>query len=518
MKKFFNVAGPCQSEEHYMLPSDKRCEGITPLIDQKQYFVIHAARQSGKTTLLLDLIRKLNVAGKYHSLYCSLESVEGITAPKDGVPAIVHVIRNAIKYNKTLPNKDYATGLNLDWYNVALKESLTDFCINLDKPLIILFDELDCLSNATLISFLRQLRDGYINRAAIPFIHSVGLIGMRNIRDYKGRIREDSDTLGSASPFNIVTEAMTLRDFTREETEELFLQHTDATGQAFSPEVTRMVYYYARGQPWLTNAIAREIIVKILKNDVTRTISAAHVERAVESIIQRRDTHIDSLLKRLKKDRVRKVVEPVISGGKSKFDPLDDDFQYVLDLGLLKKEGGRLKPSNQIYAEVITRYLGMVVQDSVDNRAWPVSGYYSGDKLDMNRILTDFQRFWRENGAIWRERFQYKEAAPHLVLMAFLQRVVNSGGRISRELASETRRLDLCVHFGGERYPIELKLRRGDKSYDEGKEQLAGYMDALECKEGWLVVFDQRKSVSWEKKLFRRTDETGGRRIHVVGC
>ncbi len=136
----------------------------------------------------------------------------------------------------------------------------------------------------------------------------------------------------------------------------------------------------------------------------------------------------------------------------------------------------------------------------------------------MEKLLSDFQRFWRETGAMWRERFQYKEAAPHLVLMAFLQRVVNSGGRISRELASETRRLDLCIHFGGERYPIELKLRRGNKTYAEGKEQLADYMDALGCDEGWLVVFDQRESVSWKQKLFRKRDETGGRRIHVVGC
>ncbi|MCP4345752.1 MAG: ATP-binding protein [Desulfobacterales bacterium] len=518
MKKYFNVAGPCQPDEHYMLPSDKRCKGIMPLIDQKQYFVIHAARQSGKTTLLLELVRKLNSAGDYYPLYCSLESVEGIPEPKQGIPAIVHVIRNAIKYNKAIPVKDYATDLNLDWYNVALKESLTDFCINLDKPLIILFDETDCLSNGTLISFLRQIRDGYVNRSAIPFVHSIGLVGMRNIRDYKDRIRDERETLGSASPFNIVTEAMTLHNFTKEETEQLYLQHTEATGQAFSSEVTQVIHHYAQGQPWLVNAIAKEIIVKIFNNDITRTINTDHVEQAVETIIQRRDTHIDSLLKRLKEDRVRKVVEPVISGEDSKFDLLDDDFQYVTDLGLLKDEGGRFKPSNPIYAEVIVRVLSTPVQREIDDKKYPSHSYMSAGKPDMKKLLTDFQQFWRENAAIWRERFQYKEAAPHLVLMAFLQRVINAGGRITRELASETRRLDLCVHFGEERYPIELKLRRDNKTYKEGKKQLGDYMDTLGCNEGWLVVFDQRKSVSWEKKLFWKTYRTGGRQIHSVGC
>ncbi|HAO19273.1 MAG: hypothetical protein BWK80_21630 [Desulfobacteraceae bacterium IS3] len=79
MKKYFNIAGPCNPDEHYMILSESRCRGITNLIEQKQYFVIHAARQSGKTTLLLDLTRKLNDEGRYHALYCSLESAQGIT-------------------------------------------------------------------------------------------------------------------------------------------------------------------------------------------------------------------------------------------------------------------------------------------------------------------------------------------------------------------------------------------------------------------------------------------------------
>jgi hypothetical protein len=91
-----------------------------------------------------------------------------------------------------------------------LRKAFSHFCQALDKPLVILFDEVDCLSNGTLIAFLRQLRDGYINRNQIPFIHSVALVGMRNIRDYKGKIREDRETVGSASPFNIVKASKTL--------------------------------------------------------------------------------------------------------------------------------------------------------------------------------------------------------------------------------------------------------------------------------------------------------------------
>jgi len=279
MKKYFNIAGPCNPEEHYMIPSASRCKGLAALIEQKQYFVIHAARQSGKTTLLLELVNQLNNEGRYHALYCSLESVQGIIEPEKGIPAIVRELGNEIQVHGDLGKLSFAENADYDDYTAVLRMSLSRFCGLLTKPLIILFDEVDCLANGTLIAFLRQLRYGYVNRSRAPFVHSVGLIGMRNIRDYKGKIREEQETLGSASPFNIVTEVLTLKNFTQEEVEKLYGQHTEATGQVFPPEVTDSVYYYTQGQPWLVNAVAREIIVKILESDHTKAVVSEHVEK-----------------------------------------------------------------------------------------------------------------------------------------------------------------------------------------------------------------------------------------------
>lgn len=144
--------------------------------------------------------------------------------------------------------------------------------------------------------------------------------------------------------------------------------------------------------------------------------------------------------------------------------------------------------------------------------------YIVDGKLDMKGLLSEFQQFWRENSDIWVEKYHYKEAAPHLILQAFLQRIINSGGRVSREMAEGTKRLDLCLHYQEVKYPIELKLRYGDKTYQEGKKQLAGYMDKLGCVEGWLIVFDRRKKTLWSKKIFWKTDEMDGKTIHIVGC
>jgi hypothetical protein len=244
------------------------------------------------------------------------------------------------------------------------------------------------------------------------------------------------------------------------------------------------------------------------------------VTQAAQTLILNRPTHIDSLMERLREPRVQRIVEPVIMGAVQPAGRLDDDYQYVLDLGILREHDRRLEPANAIYAEVLMRKLSDAAQTDMETQRYPpeAPAYLVDGKLDMRRLLGDFQAFWRENSEMWRERFDYKEAAPHLVMQAFLQRIVNNGGRISRELAEGAGRLDLCVHYAGGAYPIELKLRRDTQTYAKGAAQLADYLDRLGCAEGWLVVFDQRKAVSWRKKLFWRAQTVGDKTIHIVGC
>jgi hypothetical protein len=387
----------------------------------------------------------------------------------------------------------------------------------LDKPLVIFFDEADCLSEGALISFLRQLRDGYNNRSSIPFLHSVALVGMRNIRDFKVKIRPDSQTLGSASPFNIVKKSLTLQNFTREEVAMLYGQHTADAGQVFEDSAIDLAWEQTQGQPWLVNAIACEVIEQILHSDYTRAVTSEMVAQAIQTIILRRDTHIDSLLERLKEERVRNVIEPVILGGY--VDITTDDFYYARDLGLIRVTKEKTEPANPIYAEVIVRTLNYSLQSELQqhNPLYQMPRYLKGGRIDMDFLMRDFQQFWRENSEIWRNRFDYKEAAPHLVMMGFLQRVVNGGGQIIREMALGNDRLDLCLIYEGERYPIELKLRYNEKTLEKGIEQIAGYMDSCGCTEGWLVIFDQRPDISWDDKIYMRKELSDNKTITIVG-
>jgi Holliday junction resolvase len=519
MKKF-NVSGPCNSVEHYMINAATRLQGVEQLIDSKQYFVIHAARQSGKTTYLWDLTDRLNAEGKYYALYCSLESIEKKPDSKEGIPAIIRSIKSYMKYYKVPHAAEFASDADFTDDNNVLRTSLIDFCILSDKPLIIFFDEIDCLSEDTLIMFLRQLRSGYNDRSRIPFVHSVALVGMRNIRDYKAKVRPDSATLGSASPFNIVTETYTLKNFTKEEITQLYQQHTKDTGQIFNEDAIELVYEQTQGQPWLVNAIAREVIVKLLQSDYTKPVTTELVNKAIQNIILNRPAHIDSLLERLNEERVRKVLEPIILG-EGFINRESDDFLYAKDLGLIRIDSdSRVKPANPIYTEIIIRKLSSLAQEELQDPKYPyqMSRYIKNGRIDMDYLMRDFQQFWRENSDIWKEKFDYKEAAPHLVLMAFLQRVVNGGGQIIRDIASGMGRLDLCLVYESQKYPIELKIRYGDKYIEKGFEQISKYMDVFGCNEGWMIVFDRRSTVKWEDKIYIKKEIVDGKTVTIVGA
>jgi hypothetical protein len=256
--------------------------------------------------------------------------------------------------------------------------------------------------------------------------------------------------------------------------------------------------------------------MEILREDFSKPITEDLIDQASQNIMDRRDTHIDSLLERLKEERVKNVIQPVLLGSLD-YSVVDDDAQYCIDLGLIKNDNGELIPSNPLYAEVIARTLTYDTQHQLTNVIKPVWARDDGT-IDMKGLLEAFQQFWRENSDIWIEKYQYKEAAPHLIMQAFLQRVINGGGDITREYATGRRRIDLCVDYKNNRYPVELKLWYNEKTISEGIEQLSDYLDRLGEKEGWLVVFDQKTNKSWDEKIFWETRERNGKTLHVLGC
>ncbi len=515
MRPCFNTAGPCNPRDHYMLPPERRLGRVMRLIDDHKYFTFTAGWQTGKTTSAKWLEKHLNATGKWRAMWVDLETAREQADPVKGFRTIVGKLMDVCaRVHPDVPGPDVETLLKDPAR--ALSTALSALAQHSDRPWVIFFDEADCLVGETMVSFLTQLREGYLDRFDRPFPASVALVGRRQVRDFVLR-EEDRRAvawMGTSSPFNITAEALTIGPFTEAEVTELLQEHTTRTGQVFLAESAAKIYELGQGHPWLTNALADQIVDRDVE-DRSVSITVEHVEAAKETIILERRSHIDSLIARLREDRVRRVLDPMLAGELPPNDMLDDDLAYIVGLGLLRKHGGMIEVANPIYREVIPRALTYARQLTIPNQP---TGYIRKDgSLDMAKLMTDWQKFWRKDGHLAAEGFGYRESGPHLMLMAFLQRVINGGGRIEREYGLGRGALDLVIEWKNDRHVIEVKLRRDTDTEDEALDQLCGYLDHLGLADGWLLLFDLRKEPTWQEKLYQRDVEQSGKRIRIVG-
>ncbi len=523
--RFFNTAGPVNPEMHYCIDPLGRLDlpEVLMLIAQGKYFVLHAPRQTGKTTCLLALMKHLNEAGEYRALYANLEAAQ--TAREDvrrGMRAILTEIgERARDYLQDRLPLDRRTVLDEMGEDSALKGMLTEWAAASPKPLVLLLDEVDSLVGDTLISLLRQVRGGYDKRPA-HFPHSIVLCGVRDLRDYRIHSSAEKAIITGGSAFNIKAKSLRLGDFDRDEVERLFAQHTAETGQVFEPAAMGAVWETSCGQPWVANALGYETCFEMREGrDRSLPITAGMVQQAKENLILRRETHLDQLADKLREERVRRVIGPILEGETNPESIPEDDIAYVADLGLIRTEG-HLRIANAIYREVIPRQLTYSTQVTISHK--PEWYILPNGRLDMHQLLLGFQQFFREHSEHWVERFDYKEAGPQLLLQAFLQRIINGGGRVEREYGLGRLRTDLLVAWpAGEgevqRVVLELKILHGslERTIAEGLPQTAAYMDRGGATEGHLVIFDRTPEKPWGERIFHRQETHGGHTIVVWG-
>lgn len=523
--RFFNHAGPVDCARHYCLPPLERfdLEEVEHLIAQQHYFVLHAPRQTGKTTTLLALAAHLNRRGEYRCLYVNVEC--GQSARED-VYAAMQAILGRIASQAHIQFQDERL-LNLPLSLLqqhgahgALAELLTQWAAMDSRPALLFIDEIDALIGDTLIAVLRQLRGGYAQRPR-HFPQSVILCGIRDVRDYRIHSSRAKEIVTGGSAFNIKAESLRMGNFTRAEVERLYAQHTEEAGQVFSEGVLQRIWALTEGQPWLVNALGYEVTFRMKANrDRSRAIELEDIEQAKEQLIVRRVTHLDQLADKLQEARVQRIIEPILAGETEPERLPGDDVQYVADLGLITAQG-QLRIANLIYQEIIPREL--IYGTSLTITHDPLWYIDSNGRLQMDKLLAAFQQFFREHSEHWLERFEYKEAGPQLLLQAFLQRLVNGGGRIEREYGLGRMRTDLLIVWPyGEgqiqRCVLELKILRRSlqATLQDGLEQTWQYLDRCGAETGHLLIFD-RSDKPWEEKIFRREEVYRGQTIQVWG-
>ena len=307
--KFFNTAGPIQPDIHYNVEPLSRMdlEEVEQLIYQRKYFVLHAPRQTGKTSCLLALRDYLNARGEFIAVYANVEAgqaarnnvAEVVLATAAAIADRVDTLRGgneAVKLLRAVRESNESAGGLLTAFIRALCESLP-------LPLVLFLDEIDALVGDGLVSVLRQIRAGYDQRP-LHFPQTIVLCGVRDVRDYR-IVLSNQDIVTGGSAFNIKAKSLRLGNLTKEEIHDLYMQHTAATGQEFDEACFPMIWEATEGQPWLVNALGYEVTMEIRENrDRSIRIIPEMIYRAQENIIYRRDTHIDILIDKLREDRV----------------------------------------------------------------------------------------------------------------------------------------------------------------------------------------------------------------------
>jgi hypothetical protein len=519
--RYFNTAGPCVPERHYMLPADERLPEARRLAEGGFYFIVHAPRQTGKTTAMTALGQELTAAGGQVALRFSCESGEALG---EDIAAVERVVLDSIgQAASVLLPAEFRPPAPWPAASVGkrLFQGLQDWAVCCPLPLVLIFDEIDALHGQALNSVLRQLRDGFSYKAQ-AFPDSVVLCGMRDLRDYRIASGANSSSLRTASPFNVAVDSLRIGDFTADEVTALYGQHTAETGQEFMPEAAARAFEYTQGQPWLVNALAREVIEK-MRVQPPEPITAAHVDTAKERLILAQATHLDSLASKLYEPRVRRFIEPLIAGTAIEADPAySEDLRYARDLGLIASDPP-VRVANPIYQEVIARVLAASTQDQVT--VSPGRFVLPDGRLDFPLLLEEFAAFWIENGEFMTRSGVYHEAAAQLVFMGFLQRIVNGGGFVDREYAIGSGRVDMLVRkpYGNrqvQREGIELKAWAPGKRdpLPTGLRQLDGYLDRFRLKTGTLIIFDRRPEAApiTERTTFSKVTSPVGRTITLL--
>jgi hypothetical protein len=250
------------------------------------------------------------------------------------------------------------------------------------------------------------------------------------------------------------------------------------------------------------------------------------------------------------------VIQTIITGETNlTMSRASPDIELAMDLGLIRWDTQTgFTISNPIYEEIMTRYLDAPYHDNL-----PPPSTWQWAKpdgtLDMDALLKAFQGFWQTNSEVWEQAADYPEAFPHLLLMAFLQRITNGagsamdgatenagvcnsklqvqnchGGQFCYEYAAGRGRMDLAVEYQGAWNILEIKLLRQGKSFEkvmtEGIKQTLGYRDSfsgsnsgtpgnkfpLKC---YLIIFDRRPDKpAWAERIKWINNED----VTVVGC
>ena len=496
MRKRFNVTGSCNPEWHYMVDTAKRFKAVETMIDHGDYFTINRARQYGKTTTLDMIWRRLS--DRYLVVPLSFEGIDSTAYASHEAFASMFA-RQMLRELNSLDRNDTAVEI---WQNCKatsieeLSMVISRYCNEVRTPVVVTIDEVDkSLDNQLFLDFLGMLRNKYLERnrkGMQSTFFSVVLAGVYDVKNLKLKIRPDAEKKYN-SPWNIAADFNVDMTFHPEEIAQMLGDyendvHTGMDIKAISEEI----YKYTNGYPFLVSAIC-----KLIDERLDKEWTADGVQHAVKIIAKGENvTLLDDLSKNIENiPELREFLYSIVVNGQEYTYTMIDPMMKLANMFSYIKENQRGKAMihNLIFEEALFVYFGNKTMREQGTRISPyVLNYVQNGKLNMEHVVTRFRDLMHEEYRDSTVPFLEKEG--RLLFLSFLKPIINGTGFYYVEPQTrDNRRMDLVVTYDKQEFVVELKIWRGDKYEEKGRDQLSGYLATRGMDEGYLVTFDFSK-------------------------
>ena len=495
--KTFNVTGSCNPQRHYMVDTESRFKAIEKMIDSGAYFTINRARQYGKTTMLNMIWRKL--PNSYLIIDSSFEGVgdSPFESEKSFAHLFVSLMKEALQLNKA--NESLITVLDefVPSSMAELSKLITRLCQSSPKPVLLLIDEVDKSSNNQLfISFIGMLRELYLMRdkQGMDFtFHSVVLAGVYDIKNLKLKLRPDAEKKYN-SPWNIASDFNVDMTFHPEEIAQMLNDYANETHTSVDTKAMgEEIYKYTSGYPYLVSAIC-----KLIDERLDKDWTAEGVQKAVKIIAKGENvTLLDDLSKNLENiPELRDFLYSMVVNGQEYTYTMVDPMVKLANMFSYIKENqrGKTMVHNLIFEEALFVYFGNKTMREQGTKISPyVLNYVQNGRLNMEHVVERFADLMHEE---YREStVPFLEKEGRLLFLTFLKPIINGIGFYYVEPQTrDNRRMDLVVTYDRQEFIVELKIWRGEKYEQTGREQLSEYLATRKMNEGYLVTFDFSKN------------------------
>ena len=509
--KEFNTTGSCNPQWHYMVDTEKRFKAVENLIDKGKYFTINRARQYGKTTTLNMIRRKLS--DRFLVIQTSFEGVGD--NPFKTEQLFVRMFAGLVVEVLQSQNEDeqYISLWNPenihDFKGLGL--TISHFCKTYHRPVVMLIDEVDKSSdNQTFIGFIGLLRDLYLKRDQFGMdstFHSVVFAGVYDVKNLKLKLRPDAEKKYN-SPWNIAADFNVDMTFHPEEIAQMLQDYENDVHTGMDIKAMgEGIYKYTSGYPYLVSAIC-----KLIDEQLDRDWTEEGVVKAVKIIVQGNNTLMDDLSKNLENyPEFRDFMYSVsVNGASFAFSLLNPMVSLGNLFSYIKNNNGRVAIHNLVFEEALFLYFTVDYAIKNQDRLAPFQlNYIQNGRLNMEYVVERFSELMHEEYRESTDAFLEKEG--RLLFLTFLKPIINGVGFYYVEPQTrDNRRMDLVVNYGQQEFVVELKIWRGDKYEQTGREQLSEYLAIRGMDEGYLVTFDFSKNKSTAEPQWL---EVNGKRI-----